>query len=69
MSEVSEDMDQLPEDASEEELGVVLFVGKLRQLIAAGADFGVPPEQLHDLLVAINLAYEDLKTPGVGRPN
>ncbi len=64
-----QEMDALVAECSEEELGVALFVGKLKQLNAAGVDFGVPPDQLHDLLVAINVAYEQLTTPGKGAPN
>jgi hypothetical protein len=58
----------LLDTATEAELGVGLFVGKLHQLIEAGGDFGITTEQLSDLLLAINCAYE-LLAPGEGAPN
>jgi hypothetical protein len=54
--------------ATEEELGVGLFVGKLHELNEAGVDFGITTEQLRDLLLAINCAYE-LLAPDDGVPN
>jgi hypothetical protein len=56
-------------EATEDELGVALFTGKLTQLIAAGADFGITAEHLHMLLVAINVAYDNFTAPPEGLPN
>ncbi len=70
MSEMTaKEMDALIAEYSEAELGVELFVAKLKHINAAGVDFGVPPEQLRELLVAINVTYEQLTTPGAGVPN
>lgn len=63
------EIDALIAEHSEAELGVELFVAKLKHVNAAGVDFGVPPEQLRELLVAINVTYEQLTTPGDGVPH
>lgn len=53
-------------EASDEELGVALFVGKLSQLNAAGLDLGVTPEVLESVLLMINNFHSRLVTPPEG---
>jgi hypothetical protein len=64
-----EEMDALVAECSEEELGVALFVGKLKQLNDAGMDLGVTPEILETVLLMINHLYGRLVVPPKGTPN
>lgn len=60
MSELTEgQITDLLEDATEEELGVGLFTGKLYQLNRAGIDLGITVENLCALLVVINFTYDE----------
>jgi len=64
-----DEMDAVIAECSEEELGVHLFVGKLRQLNAAGMDLGVTPENLEMVLLLLNNLYGRLVVPPDGAPN
>jgi hypothetical protein len=70
MSELTHDqITDVLNDATEEELGVGLFTGKLYQLNRAGVDLGITVENLCMLLVAINVTYDEYIAPGEGAPN
>ncbi|MCC7251605.1 hypothetical protein [Hyphomicrobium sp.] len=64
-----EETDALIVECSEAELGVHMFVGKLKQLNAAGMDLGVTPEILETVLLMINHFYGRLVVPPEGAPN
>ena len=64
-----DEMDAVAAECSDEELGVALFVGKLKQLNAAGMDIGVAPELLETVLLMINHFYGRLVVPAEGAPN